>query len=170
MIGCVIHYIGPTPDVIKREWNRLKKEAYQHIGEYWHARFMPKHFTHRGAREYRYQPRQGESGNASDKGFRRSYTGQKLRKYKHTLPLVFTGETKVLAAQRDVRSTSKGCRVVIRANRLNLINRRAAKPINMREEMTTVSPAEQAELARQFNIMLDRRLRAIHSRRSVKVG
>ena len=46
--------------IAKRELNNILRGAWFKVGQFWHRRFRPKHFTHRGATEYGYAPRQGE--------------------------------------------------------------------------------------------------------------
>lgn len=156
---------GATPGIMKRELRKLQKLAYEQDGLWWHKMFRPKHFTKRGATEYGYAPRQGEAGSGWSKGFRRSYTGKKLRRYGHTRPLVLTGETQSMTRVRDVRANSNGVRVVLRgANKLNW--RYAGSEINMREEMTRVSEREQVEIVRLHDRVLDRKLNEIKATRT----
>jgi hypothetical protein len=146
-------------DAIRRTWFI--------VGSDYHRAFMAKHFTHAGAREYGYAPRKGERGAPGSKGFRRSYTGRKLRQKGHTLPLVWSGESRTLARVRDVRATSKGCRIVIHANKLNFRNPKSE--INMRDEVTRVSDMEARVVMRDFahtlgkllNEGVDRRMRTL---------
>ncbi|MFQ5414658.1 MAG: hypothetical protein ACE5E6_09395 [Phycisphaerae bacterium] len=159
---------GATPGIMKRELNKLTQKGLEAIGLWWHRAMRPKHFTHAGAREYGYLPRVGERGNPGEKGFRRSYTGQKLRKFGHTNPLEFTGESKTLARIRDVRANSKRVRIVIHANKFNFRNPHSK--INMREEMTTVSTREQKQLVRLFDRFLGRLLNNIKRTTQRKVA
>lgn len=144
MIKITFREQGPTPRGMARHLRRVEKMMWQNLGEFWHKTMRPKHFTHAGAREYGYRPRKGERGNPHPKGFARSYTGRKLKKFGHTLPMVFTGESRSLTGIRDVRATSKGTRVVMRARGLNRRNRHSN--INMREEMTRISILEKKQL------------------------
>ena len=138
-----IRYRGACPKNIQRAaFNKLLKEAYRLLGIHWHTKLRRKHFTHAGAREYQYLPRKGEPG--SGRAFKGSYTARKLKTQHHTLPLVFTGESRQLTQRQDVRSTSKGSRVVIRANKFNF--RHKASKIRMREEMTRLSDKDKALL------------------------
>lgn len=138
---------GAVPGVLKRELNRLLKQAWETLGIYWHANFREKHFTHAGATEYQYDKRQGEDRSQGGKGFFRTYTGRKLRRFGHTLPLVWSGASRTRSRIRDVRATRAGVRVVINAPTLNFRKGRLATGKTMREEMTTVSAKERRDLA-----------------------
>ena len=130
----------------KAAHNRALKYAWEQTGVYWHEHFREKHFTSAGATEYGYKPRQGERGRQGAKGFSRSYTGRKLKKYGHTRPLELTGQSRASTRTRKVTATSKGARVVMRAPALNFKAR--GSDINMNEEMRTISPAESKVLSR----------------------
>lgn len=127
---------GATPGMLKRELNNILKACWQHVGEFWHSRYRAKHFTPAGATEYGYAKRSAK------------YEKYKQRKQGHKNPLEFSGASKIRTMTRDVRATSKGCRVVLHANALNF--KRANMPADMRKEMTTVSEREQKELKNQF--------------------
>lgn len=61
----------------------------------WRRRYLKKHFTKAGAREYGFQPRGGQR-NPQRKG---TYSNRKLRLFRHVLPNVYTGELRRLALQ-----------------------------------------------------------------------
>lgn len=141
MIGFIEIRTKKFPGMKKSEFNRGLKGAWAEAGEHWHRRFLKKHFANAATREYSYRPRQGEAGNPHPKGFKRSYTGKKLKKYGHTRPLELTGTGRAMAEKNhDVRSTSKGVRVVMRAPVFNFRSKKSL--INMRNELTTVSAPE----------------------------
>jgi hypothetical protein len=156
---------GPTPKLLKRAWNDIHRDAAKFAGEYWHIHFRPLHFRNVATRRYGYQFRQGENLRGA-KGFRRSYTGQKLRKFGHTRPLVFSGDSERLTEIRDVRATATGgqfgsaqARVVMPANTLNF--RRYPQSPDMRKELTTVIPEEINEISQATQIFLEQRYRLI---------
>lgn len=144
--GAVIKYSGVlSKNLSKRTLNaHVLKPAYHDIGVYWHTHYRKKHFTHAGASEYGYTPRKGDRG--SGRRFKGSYTAKKIRKWGHSKPLIWTGESERLTRIRDVRATSKGCRVVLKANKLNFRSRHTE--IRMREEMTRISRREARELTK----------------------
>ena len=71
--------------------------------EYWHAIFMPLHFTEQAKKRYGYQPRSG-SGEppvlrrpAGSKGYSRTYNNpkyfwRKMREKGHSIPLEYSGK------------------------------------------------------------------------------
>lgn len=159
MIGSIrIKYTGAVPGVTlgRRELNREKKGSWHHTGTYWHQKFRKKHFTKAGAKEYGYIARKGEKMAKGSKAYKRSYTGQKERKFGHTRPLEFSGLSRQLTRIRDVRAFSKKVRVVLHSRTFNRRHRKSQ--INMREEMTRVSMAEAHTLVGQFDGDFGRRL------------
>lgn len=159
MIYFQVRTRGPVPGVMKRELNKIFKFAYLRCGLRWHRKFRPKHFTEAGAREYRYKPRKGEKLRRDSKRFRRSYTGRKLRKWGHTLPLVWSGTSRQRSRIPRIKATSKGVRVIINAPALNF--RPKGGRIDMRSEMTHVSARERDELVRLFDKTVDQKLKQI---------
>ena len=133
MLYVEVRQRGATPDLLKRTFNELSKTSWDDMGREWHKTMRPKHFTHRGATEYHYSPRNKE------------YELRKFRRLGHTYPLVWSGASKKLSVIRNVRSTRGGVRVVMNTPTLNfrrgkLGSLSGAK--TLREEMTTVSDAE----------------------------
>lgn len=157
----LVQYSGATPDhMTKRNVNRLKRFAWQELGEWFHKHLMPKRFTQEGARELDYSPRAGEQLGLDRKAFWRSYTGRKLRQKGHTKPLVFSGESEALATRiRDIRATGKGARVINHARKLNFHSRRMS--MRMNEEVTRISPREAEQLRHEFNKMLGTQFRSV---------
>lgn len=156
---------GCTPKLLKRAWNDIHRDAAKFAGIYWHTHFRPLHFRNLATRRYGYAFRQGENLQGA-KGFRASYTGQKLRKYGHTRPLVFSGNSERLTEIQDVRATATGgqyggarARVVMPAPTLNL--RRWPSSPDMRKELTTVIPEEIEEISQATQIFLEQRYRLI---------
>lgn len=147
---------GPTPKLVQRELNNIHREAARTMGQVWAARFRAKHFTNAASAEYGYTPRQGESGRPHPKGFRRSYTGRKLKQFGHTRPLVKTGESEAQTrAPRIVATATRSeakVRVIMNAPGFN--RRYAGSPIDMRKELTTVTEREGQELAREAGFFL----------------
>jgi len=129
----------------KRAWQGVTRESFHALGVYWHKYLRKKHFTQTGAREYGYDVRS------------RKYEALKLRRFGHRDPLVYTGTSKALTAIRDVRSTAKGVRVVMRAPGLN--RRARGKRTAMYDEMTMISDRERPELVDVFRKEVNRRLK-----------
>lgn len=166
MMGVIIKYRGATPKIAKRKLPRILKEAFRLTLSFWHKSMRPKHFTKAGATEYGYDKRSGERG--SGRAFKGSYTQKKLRKFGHTKPLVYTGESMNLSRIRDVRSTSKGGRVVMRVPTFN--RRPKGKKRSMREEMTQVSVKERNQLVRIFERAVDAQIKRVRDTETVRIN
>lgn len=166
MIRFKVTWTGPMPRELRRRWPKIRKAAFTEIGEMWHKKFRPKHFTRAGAREYSYSPRAGDALARGSKRFRRSYTGQKLRRFGHTLPLVFSGASRDLTRLRDVRATGKGVRIVMRAPTLNFSRKGATK--SMRDELTEISAREAKALTKRLARSIERGMAAIRTKRVVR--
>ena len=131
----MVTYEGPVPGTANlrpRQWNNVLKDAWRAMGEYWLRWYLPKHFTKAGAVEYGYLPREP------------NYNRQKHYKP----PLVNSGELRSEAPRAAwIQPTHTGCRVVLPgAKKANF--RPTCGLIDMREELETVSEAEQVQLAR----------------------
>lgn len=120
--------IGATPGVMKREIRRITKEAWERVGRHWHRFMRPVHFTHAGATKYGYTKRTP------------LYTYRKVKKFGHGYPLCWTSDSKARTAVENIRATSNGVKIIMWAPTLNL--RPKTGTINMRDELTTVTPDE----------------------------
>lgn len=165
----VIRYTGwvPTSVFPPKQFRQMLKASFHTIGVHWHRRMRPKHFTKVGGREYGYQPRQGEPGNPTSRPFRSTYTGRKLKRYGHTRPLVKTGESRAFSRIRDVRSTSKGTRVVMRVPRLSF--RRSPSAPHMQQELRTISKPENRELQQRFDKHMQQEINKQRDTREVRI-
>lgn len=160
----------------KRKLNQFIKHGYVVALTLWHRKFRPKHFTREAFRRYPgvYKPRAGERGNPQrDKngkllGFRSTYTGQKLRRWGHTNPLSFSGQSESLSRQRVIRATSKKGRAVIRAPALNRNN--PDSEINMRREMEAVNNLEAIEMVEKHDRTVDRDLKEVQDTSTRAIG
>lgn len=139
---------GWVAKVSKRKFNDCVRQAFHEIGMYWWRVLRPKHFTHRGATEYNYEPRVGERWNLGSKGFRASYTGRKLRRFGHTRPLVYTGQSERDSKIARIVATAKRVRVKMTLSRLNW--RHESRRQTMREELTMISKGEKRFILKLF--------------------
>jgi len=151
---------GPTPRHIVRAERGIRKRTWATLAEDWFRDFRPKHFTVRGAREYGYKKRKGEG--LSGKAFRRSYTGQKLKRKGHTYPLVWSGVSQRRSQMGRITATSKRARVSMSIPAFNF--RHPASDINMREEMETISRREEIELEATANQRVQAELDQINAK------
>jgi len=165
-----VRYTGPVPgteNLSQRQFNALIVEAWEDVGDFWFDHMLPKHFTKAGAREYGYQPRKGEPGNAHRKGFWSSYTGRKQKTMHHTDPLVWSGALKrgALGSYRvHSTATSKQSKMSVILPGARAANRRSPHSrIHMREELTTISQSERLILTDLHNQKIEERLAAIRT-------
>lgn len=169
MIGqTIIRYVGmplQPKGIVRKLLNDILRGSWLRVGVFWHRKLRPKHFTHRGAREYGYKPRGGQAG--SGRKFIGSYTARKLRLKGHTRPLEFTGRSRKLTEIRDVRPTAKGVRVVLHANTFNL--RASVNAPHMREEIARVSTTEQRWIERLLGRFVERGMTQNRTRTTVRV-
>ena len=149
MIGHIkVRERGATPGILAKEWRAVSKVAWRETGVVFHRDYLPKRFTHEGARLLNYTRRKGELMKGS-KRYWRTYTGRKERRFGHTLPMVYTGESRQLARVRDVRSTSNGVKVVLNARKLNF--RHPKSQVRMNIEIRRVAPVEAEQIARHHD-------------------
>jgi len=164
---------GPTPRLMMRQKNQVHREAATDLAHFWHDQYVRKHFTQAGASEYGYAPRKGQPGNPHPKGFKRSYTGRKLALKNHTRPLVWSGASYllVLASRNNVTATAtKGqatARLRLNAPALNFKNPRSR--IDMRTELTTISPREASEMSVRAGEYLQQRYAALRDSETTTV-
>lgn len=154
MLEIDIKYHGTKPDgMLQRHFDRALQYAFAQIATWYQQNRVGHHFTHAGATEYGYTPRAGQRGRLRGK-FNRSYTGRKLAKHKHTLPLVYSGKSRGRAMTGRVSVTkSQGtkqhtAKISVPAPTLNRKNKDS--PIVMSDEMKRISQGE----ARILNQML----------------
>jgi hypothetical protein len=143
-----------SADLGLAEFRRALTEAWKEVGYYLFNHFVPLHFTQAAEKRYGYQPRAGED--TSGKSFWRSYTGRKQKKFHHTLPLTLTGRTREGAKRATIYAASKGVRIALPgAVHLNQYKPKAKKlgphaggpPIDLRDELVTISASEAETLA-----------------------
>lgn len=119
-----------------RTWKEIIKESWNSAGILWHKNLLNKHFTQKGAAEYRYQKRSWR------------YTKRKQKKFGHRKPLVYTGELKRHVKRvEDVRANSKGARVVLHGPRYLYQYRKDLNAPDKAFELQQISKADAAALA-----------------------
>lgn len=97
---------GAVPRSLAKQHRQASRQAFQAIAEQHHRENTPRRFTKEHAIEAGYQKRAGEQLAFGTKAFWNSYTGRKLRKYGHTLPLVFSGQTRDRARMATITVTT----------------------------------------------------------------
>jgi hypothetical protein len=125
MLTTVIKFEGATPDVVVRELNRMKREAYIELGEEFWRENLPRRFTWSGGRMLGYSPRSAK------------YERAKRRKHGHNDPLVASGRSRDIATSiMDVRATATQTRTRLRI----LLHARA---LNFKNPKSQVTPSDE---------------------------
>lgn len=171
MMGAVlITYEGAVPSNIGRsEFNReILKPSWHATGEYFHRTMLPLRFTVRGGKMLNYAPRRGQEPGLTFKQFKRSYTYRKRRQFGHIKPLVFTGESENLAKIRDIRSTSKGVKIINHARGLN--RKHPKSKVVMSDEVRRIAVHEKEELTKYLSEQVDKRIKAFRRIQKKRIG
>ena len=153
---------GPVPRQMAKQHRQASRQAYQAIAEKHHEENTAKRFTKEHALAAGYRKRAGEEHPFGSKAFWTSYTGRKLKKHGHTLPLVFSGATRARARMATIVVTTNRGQLKYQVNALNY------QPWT-RDEFIKILPAEAKELGqhwdqiynRQFNQDLNHGLRFV---------
>lgn len=153
---------GATPRGMAKMMNIIKRRAaLKGMAHYFHEHLRAKRFTSEHGATAGYHKRKGEGMPRGSKQFRRSYTGKKLRKYGHTLPLVHSGESREAAKSANLSATATSNSTTARAAYpgLRKFNWRHPKSrINMALEFRQITKYEAAWLAKSYDEELDRGL------------
>lgn len=126
------------PEHMKDQWPRIKEDALDKLGEFWHEEYYPLHFKSFAPGKYGYEPRTYD------------YRQRKRRKHGHDQPLVFSGSFKRdTTSWAEIVTTQNKATVKMRASVLNLVNRAINDPNypNIKEEATAVAPGEEQRFA-----------------------
>lgn len=126
----------------KRDYNATLADTFARLGEEWHAKFRPNHFTSFAYSEYQYQRRSF------------AYNRLKQRKLGHQNPLHFTGDSKRLSGSATITATKNGVTVTMPVRTFNYKTKHMR--MNMREEFTRISSREVAKLERLAETVLTR--------------
>lgn len=154
-----VRHRGAVPRNIRKIHTQASKEAWYSTGRRFHAEHRDDRFTHKHARKAKYKKRDGEEPGITRKEFFRSYTGRKKRKFGHTRPLEWSGETRRAVRSANITATSKGGRVKYAgARKLNFRNPHS--DIHMADEFRRLIPEEIEDLADHYDDVLDRELNA----------
>ena len=153
---------GPVPRQMAKQHRQASRQAYLAIAEKHHEENTAKRFTKEHALAAGYRKRAGEEHPFGSKAFWNSYTGRKLKKHGHTLPLVFSGATRARARMATIVVTTNRGQLKYQVNALNY------QPWT-RDEFIKILPAEAKELGqhwdqiynRQFNQDLNHGLRFV---------
>ena len=137
---------GAVPKVAMKIMNKAKKLTWRDAGVQWHRHMRPLHFQAGADVRYDHSPRTA------------TYEWRKRRAHGHVRDLEWSGLSKSLTRQQDIRATSKGVRVVMNAPALNLKPKSNPNNIDMRAELTKILPSEASAIAKNIDSNLGRRL------------
>lgn len=133
----------------QKEINDAFRAALRMMVVRWRRRYLKKHFTKSGAREYGFKPRGGQH-NPLRPG---SYSNRKLRLFSHVLPNVYKGELRRLSLHGV--QTVKATVTSTRAKASAVLPRKA----NFRlHELKLVSQRERADLEQFLVARLEKEL------------
>jgi hypothetical protein len=137
--------------VKKSDLRRAQKRAYFHIGQFWLANMLPKHFESGAKSTYNYRPRSAK------------YLRRKRAAVHHSQPLVFTKDLMNQVqrpANQRVSATSKGASVRLRHH---IVTRQ------VRQEMTTITSAESKKLSEEYRDHLIADLNSVKRRKRIRL-
>lgn len=140
---------GPVPRKMAKQHRQASRQAYQAIAEKHHQENTAKRFTREHALAAGYRKRGGEEHPFGSKAFWNSYTGRKLKKRGHMLPLVNTGTTRDRARMATITVTTNRGQLKYQVNALNY------QPWT-REEFTRILPAEAKALGQHWDQIYNR--------------
>lgn len=149
---------GATPRSLRKATNVSTKDSWQETGLHFHTEMSDDRFTHKHATLAGFATRT------------KKYQSTKLKKFGHTNPLEFSGETRRRARTANITANSKGVSVRYGVNKLNFRNPKARIPINMADEFRRVTQPEATTLVGVFDRALDRRLAAFQESTSTTVS
>ncbi len=148
-------------------WRLIVKNAYFSAADFWHRRLRSKHFAESAKTEYRYTPRSGARSTPGSKRNRRSYAGQKRRKFGHSRPLTLTGRSMALTAQRRISGSSKRARITMRAGALG--RKHPSGRIDMADELTRMSPGDRQAIAEHVAEVIEELVKDVRVEREIKI-
>jgi hypothetical protein len=149
---------GATPRKLKAATTQATRVSWEETGLHFHSEMSDARFSHK---------------HASLAGFAKrtkKYESTKLKKFGHTNPLEFSGETRRRVRTANITATSKGVSVRYSVGKLNFRNPKARVPINMADEFRRVTQPEATTLVGVFDRALDRRLAAFQESTSTTVS
>ena len=155
MFSLRLKYTGFPPE--KRKYNNAVKAVLAQTAKNWHQEYYEHHFTTAGAADYGYYKRKGEGMGRGSKGYSRSYTGRKEKRFGHTLPLRFTSTGYRLGKVARIQATHKMGKAIL-PTAFNF--RHAKSRIMMRDELTRVLPREQDHLRQLADAEMGRQIQA----------
>lgn len=145
---------GPIGRGLRREFQAASRQAWYEVGVYWHTHLRERRFDPQHQRAAGFALRRGQGMPRDSKGYRRSYTGRKERRFGHTHALEYTGDTRRNIRAANISSTGNRSRIAYPGART--FNYRHPKSrIRMFDEFRRMLPEEIEELAEYYDSRLD---------------
>lgn len=139
MVFPTFKFTTKVKGVSAKTMRAASKKALAAAAKYWHQFLLPKHFTRAGAIEYGYENRT------------KKYMIRKAKIRHHQDPLVWSGSLKRAASMvRDIRSTSKAGKVVMKNLPRHVFYYKPTKPIHKERELVMVSRRDERALTAFF--------------------
>lgn len=150
-------------DVSKRQWPKMLTVANAKAGTYWHKHFFPKHFVYSAKNKYNHQPRtrgyQIRKQRMAAKGVRGVLAPGNVDN-------VFTGRMKTdLMASMTVRAYPTRASVKMTGPTYALMRPYKSNQPNKGDEMTRVTPDEEAKLAEVLDQEMTKQLKTYRAKR-----
>ena len=136
--------IAESSGASKRAVDRALKRMWEEVGKYWQEHMLPRHFERGAAGRYGYQPRSKKHKQRKARSFRKGVAQAP------DIDLLMTGRSRAdLSRPAAIRAYPTRFSLTMRADRSYFSMRpyKSRHPA-MGEEVTRVTPQENAELAR----------------------
>lgn len=145
---------GPIGRGLKKAYNEASKKAWYDSALFFHTDLRERRFDPAHQRAAGFAKRKGEGMVFGSKEFKRSYTGQKLRRFGHTRALEFTGGTRKAIRQTSISSTSNLGKAAYRgASKFSF--KHPKSKIRMWDEFRRLLPDEINAIAKVYDQALD---------------
>lgn len=149
---------GAAPRGMRKVWNAASKVSFLESAQFFDAHLRDRRFTVAHAQAAGYTKRKGEGLPRDSKAFRRSYAGQKERRYKHNRPLEKSGDTRD-KLRTGGRRTATRDKARISYSQASVFNyRHPQSMVRMSDEFRRILPEENEQLAEKYDSRLDREL------------
>lgn len=135
-----------VPAAKRSDINKMLTNEWRDMGNTWHKKYRLTHFSMRAYSKYGYTAR------------KKSYNFRKKKAVGHVIPLLLSGEGRMLSGTKNVKANKKGCDVTMPINKFNF--RSKGSRVNMRKEMTTVAGVERDDLNKRAERGMARQLNA----------
>ena len=156
MLRGVITYTG-SPEVKAKAFRGILKEEMRGLIDFWHEKYLPKHFTKAGSGVYKYQDRSA------------SHMRKKIKRFRHADPLVFTGDMKRMLIRRiAISGTAKSAKGTLRGPKYLYQYRKDYNQPHKAEEIVATSRPELLVFARRLDKNNPKRINKIKTTHTKK--